>query len=249
MQAYWTLTRRELAAFFCSITGYVIISASAFLIGAGFIQMIVQLGSRSTEAPITELFYQTMWFWVIVLLATPIITMRLFALEKFSGTYETLMTTPVSDMAVVAAKFSSALIFYAVLWLPLFGCTFVLKHFSGDAPLNDPGALACTYLGILLMGCMFVSLGCFASALTRSQTTAAMIALLFAISLFLLSFLSEKVPGANWGEQVISCFALRDQMTDFVRGVADTRAIVLYISITFFFLFLTLRVIESRRWK
>lgn len=249
MQAYWTLTRRELAAFFCSITGYVIIAAAAFLIGLSFYQLIDGLGNRPMPMPITELFYQTFGFWAIVLMATPIITMRLFALEKFSGTYETLMTTPASDTAIVAAKFTSALIFYAVLWLPLLGCIFVLKHFSGGAPLNDPGALGSTFLGIVLMGCMFVSLGCFASALTRSQTTAAMIALLFAISLFLLSFLAEKVPGANWGEQVLSCFALRDQMTDFVRGIADTRAVVLYVSVTFFFLFLTLRVIESRRWK
>lgn len=249
MQAYWTLTRRELAAFFCSITGYVIIAAAAFITGLGFVQLIVALGNDPTPMPITELFYQTFGFWVIVLLATPVITMRLFALEKFSGTYETLMTTPVSDVAIVAAKFSSALILYAVLWLPLLGCIFVLKHFSGDAPLNDPGALGSTFLGIVLMGCMFVSLGCFASSLTRSQTTAAMIALLFAISLFLLSFLAEKVPAADWGAQVLSCFALRDQMTDFVRGVADTRAIVLYLSVTFLFLFLTLRVIESRRWK
>lgn len=249
MQAYWTLTRRELASFFCSITGYVIIAAAAFLIGLSFVQLVVALGTDPTPMPITELFYQTFGFWVILLLATPVITMRLFALEKFSGTYETLMTTPVSDAAIVAAKFTAALVFYAVLWLPLLGCIFVLKHFSGQPLLNDPGALASTFLGILLLGCMFISLGCFASALTRSQTTAAMICLAFAISVFLLSFLAEKVPGLDWKAQLLSWFALRDQMTDFVRGVADTRAIVFYLTVAFFFLFLTLRVVESRRWK
>lgn len=249
MQAYWTLTRRELAGFFCSITGYVIIAGSAFLMGLSFLQMIFVIGTRPTEIPITDLFHQTLWFWIIVILPIPVITMRLFALEKFSGTYETLMTTPVSDISVVAAKFTAALIFYAVMWLPLLGCIFVLRYLSGQPLLNDPGALGSTYLGILLLGCMFVSLGCFASSLTRSQTTAAMITLLLTVSLFLLSFLGDKAPGPDWQSQALSCFALRDQMTDFVRGVADTRAIVLYLTMTFLFLFLTLRVVESRRWK
>jgi ABC-2 type transport system permease protein len=249
MQAYLTVTRRELSAIFCSLSGYVIIAVSAFLVGLTFYFLIDKLGTDPTEMPVTEIFYETPFFWIILLLATPVITMRLFALEKFSGTYETLMTTPVSDVAIVAAKFTSALIFYVAVWVPLFVCIFVLRHFSGDATLTDPGVLEGTFLGILLLGSVFISLGCFASSLTRSQTTAAIISLLFAISLFLLSFLGEKVPGADWRAQVLSCFALRDQMTDFVRGVADTRAIVLYLSVTFFFLFLTLRVVESRRWK
>lgn len=249
MQAFWTLTRRELAGFFFSITGYVIIAASAFLIGLSFVMLVVKLGNESTPTPITQIFYDTAWFWIILLLATPIITMRLFALEKYSGTFETLMTAPVSDVAVVAAKFTSALIFYMVLWLPLLACIFILKHFSGTAAVGDTGAIGGTFLGIFMFGCMFMALGCFASALTRSQMTAAMISLVFSVSLFLVSFLAEKAPGADWKAQVLSCFALRDQMTDFVRGVADTRAIILYLSVTFFFLFLTLRVIESRRWK
>lgn len=249
MQAYWTLTRRELAGFFLSITGYVIIAACAFLIGLSFVMLVVKLGAESTPTPVTEIFYQTACFWIILLLATPIITMRLFALEKYSGTYETLMTAPVSDTAVVAAKFSSALIFYMVLWLPLLACIFILKHFSGVAAVGDLGAIGGTFLGIFLLGCMFIALGCFASSLTRTQMTAAMISLVFGVSLFLLSFLGDKVPGTDWQAQVLSCFALRDQMNDFVRGIADTRAIVVYLSVTFFFLFLTLRVTESRRWK
>lgn len=249
MQAYWTLTRRELAGFFFSIAGYVIMAAAAFLIGLSFILLVLKLGADTTPMPITEIFYQTACFWIILLLATPIITMRLFALEKYSGTYETLMTAPVSDTAVVAAKFTSGLVFYMVLWLPLLACIFILKHFSGAAAVGDAGAIGGTFLGIFLLGCMFISLGCFASSLTRTQMTAAMISLVFGVSLFLVSFLADKVPGADWKAQVLSCFALRDQMTEFVRGIADTRAIILYLSVTFFFLFLTLRVTESRRWK
>src|SRR5207244_276495 len=105
-------------------------------------------------------------------------------------------------------------------------------------------------LGIILLGCFFLSLGCWASSLTRSQVTAAMISLVFGGSMFLLGVLADRIPvQASWQEQVLACFALFDQMHDFARGVVDSRPIVLLLSLTFFFLFLTLRVVESRRWK
>src|SRR6185295_3100694 len=100
MQAYLTLTRRELASFFVSMTGYVIIAAALFLMGLSFVVLMVKLQSESIPMPLTTLFYGTAFFWLILLLAAPVITMRLFALEKFSGTFETLMTTPVSDLQV-----------------------------------------------------------------------------------------------------------------------------------------------------
>jgi ABC-2 type transport system permease protein len=249
MQAYWTLTRRELAGFFLSFTGYVIIAAVSFLIGLVFKVLIKTLGSDPSPAPITELFYSTYLFWIILLLAIPVITMRLFALEKFSGTFETLMTTPVSDLQVVAAKFTAALVFYMIMWLPLLACILIVRHYTNDPTALDAGATGTTFLGIFLLGCLFISLGCFASALTRSQMTAAMITLAFCLSLFLLSYLADRVPAADWKSQVVSFFALPEQMHDFVRGVVDTRPVVLYLSLTLVFLFLTLRVVESRRWK
>jgi ABC-2 type transport system permease protein len=249
MRIYWTLARRELAGFFFSITGYVIIAAAAFLLGFSFVLLLVNVGSDPQLLPVTEIFYMTPFFWIILLLAVPVITMRLFALEKFSGTYETLMTTPVGDLQVVGAKFTAALLFYMVMWLPLLACIFLLQRYTGAGSVLDAGAIASTFLGIFLLGCLFISMGAFASALTRSQVTAAMISLTLGVSLFFLSFLAPRVPGADWKAQVLSCFALPDQMHDFVRGVVDTRSVVLYLSITFFFLFLTLRVVESRRWK
>jgi ABC-2 type transport system permease protein len=249
MQAWWTLTRRELAGYFCSLAGYVIIAAAMFLMGLSFVIMLVKLRGDWTSMPITEMFYITPFFWLILLLAVPVITMRLFALEKFSGTFETLMTTPVTDVQVVAAKFTAALVFYLVMWLPLLGCIFILRHYTGDTAGFDAGVVGSTFLGIFLLGCLFISLGCFASALTRSQTTAAMISVVFNVGLFLVSFLADKVPGGDWKSQALSYFGLPEQMHDFVRGVADTRPVVLFLSLTFFFLFLTLRVIESRRWK
>ena len=107
-----------------------------------------------------------------------------------------------------------------------------------------------TFLGILLLGGVFLSLGCCASALTRSQAIAAMISLVFGASVFLLGYLAGQLPAPEtWQTQVLSCFALFEQMHDFARGVVDTRPVVLLVSLTLFFLFLTLRVVESRRWK
>src|SRR5258707_8282136 len=86
MQAYWTLTRRELAGFFVSLTGYVIIAAAVFLMGLSFVVMLNNLRSEPTPEPVTQIFFATPFFWLILLLAAPVITMRLFALEKYSGT-------------------------------------------------------------------------------------------------------------------------------------------------------------------
>jgi len=249
MRAYWTLTGRELASFFFSITGYIIIAAAALLTGFGFVVLLAKMQNGATPMPVTEVFYLTPFFWMILILSVPVITMRLFALEKFSGTFETLMTTPVSDLQVVAAKFTAALIFYLALWLPLLGCLLILRRYVGDPAGFATGSIVGTFVGILLLGYLFISVGTLASALTRSQMVAAMISLVFCVGLFFLNFLTEKVPAADWQSQVLSCFALLDQMHDFTRGVVDTRPMIFCASISFFFLFLTLRILESRRWK
>jgi gliding motility-associated transport system permease protein len=250
MRIYCTLARRELAAFFCSLTGYVIIAAVTLLTGLSFVMLMRNLGTDPFSMPVTELFFNSFLFWVIVILATPIITMRLFALEKATGTYETLMTTPVTDFVVVAAKFTTAVIFYMVMWLPTLASLFIVRHFTNQTGALDAGTLWGMYLGIFLSGCLFLSLGCFASALTRSQVVAAMISLAAGVILFILAFLTQVVPAVEqWQTQVLLYFDLFKQMEDFTRGVVDTRTVIFYVSLTFFFLFLTLRVVESRRWK
>jgi ABC-2 type transport system permease protein len=251
MRIFWTLLRRELAAYFCSITGYVIIAAVTLLIGLSFVVLMTKLGTDPSPMPVTEMFYLTFYFWLILLLAAPVITMRLFALEKYTGTFETLMTTPVSDLQVVAAKFTTAVVFYTVMWLPMIACLFLVRHFTNQPGTLDAGTICGMYLGVFLVGCLFLSLGCFASAISRSQMAAAMISFVFGVSLFSLAYLAKgMVPvTGQWQSQMLSYFGLFDQMDDFSRGVVDTRAVIFYVSLTFFFLFLTLRVVESRRWK
>jgi len=250
MKIFCTLMRRELAAFFLSITGYVVIAAVTFLIGSSFVMLIRNLGSNPFSMPVTELFFNSMLFWVVVILVTPVITMRLFALEKASGTYETLMTTPVRDLQVVAAKFTAALIFYMVMWLPTLACLFIVAHFTNQTNALDAGMVGGMYLGIFLSGCLFLAIGCFTSSLTRSQVVAAMISLAAGVFLLIVAYLAQVIPATEqWPAQLLLYFNLFKQMDDFTRGVVDTRTVIFYVSLTLFFLFLTLRVVESRRWK
>lgn len=250
MHTFLTLARRELASYFLSVTGYVVIAAATFLVGLSFVVLLDKLGNQPSPMPVTEMFYRTYFFWLILLLAAPVITMRLFALEKFSGTFETLMTTPVRDLTVVLAKFAAAFGFYLVMWLPMLGCVLVVQRFANQPVMLDAGTLGGMYLGVALIGGLFLSLGCFASAITRNQMVAAMVTLVLGVSLFALGFLSEQIPViGSWPAQILSYFAVFDQMHDFARGVVDTRAVVFYLSLTCFLLFLTLRAIESRRWR
>jgi ABC-2 type transport system permease protein len=107
------------------------------------------------------------------------------------------------------------------------------------------------FLGIFLVGSLFLAIGCFASTLTRSQMAAAMIAFVAGVTLFSLGFLAKAIPpGApQWQLQTLAYFNLFDQLDDFARGVVETRSVIFYLSVTALLLFLTLRAVESRRWR
>jgi ABC-2 type transport system permease protein len=249
MQVYWTLTRRELGTFFYSWIGYVVIAGAVFLMGFSFYMLMNKLQGEPISMPITEVFLN-FCFWLILLFSAPVITMRLFALEKFSGTFETLMTAPVGDVAVVLAKFTAALVFFMVMWLPLLGCVLIVRYFTHGSNLVEAGALGGTFLGIFMLGCLYMAIGCFASAMTRNQIVAAMISFAIGGALFLLSFLTDQLAlEKTWMARVLDCACVWRQMQEFARGVVDTRTIVFYVTTTIFFLFLTCRVIESRRWN
>lgn len=250
MRAYWTLVRRELGSHFYSWTGYVIIAAVVFLIGYSFASMLKGLNGQATPVPVTQLFYQSLYFWQIVLIVSPVLTMRSFALEKSSGTYETLMTTPVSEAQVVLAKFSGALLFYLIMWLPLLLCLFIVRSYSSGTAALDAGAVGATFFGIFLVGALYVALGLFASVITRSQIVAAMVAMGLGLSLFMLSFLGAAFSAQpGWEADLVAYVNLGEHMGDFAQGVVDSRPVVFYVTTTVVFLILTWKVAESRRWK
>jgi ABC-2 type transport system permease protein len=249
MQAYVTLIRRELGSFFHSWIGYVVIAGAMFLMGLSFVALLDKLQMEPTPMPLTEIFMDGC-FWFIVLFSAPVIAMRLFALEKFSGTFETLMTTPVSDWQVVLAKFTAAIIFYMLMWLPLLGCVLALRYFARGSNVLDPGTLGSTFLGIFLTGCLYMAAGCFASALTRNQIVAAMISFAICLAFFLAGYMAGPMDlQKTWAAQALSSINVMGQMKDFARGVVDTRSVVFCLTSSLFFLFLSWRVIESRRWR
>ena len=250
MLAYWTLVRREVGGHFISWTGYVVMGSMLFLVGLSFAGMLQALNGEPVLVPVTEMFYETYSFWLIVLVASPLITMRCFAQEKYSGTFETLMTAPVSDAQVILAKFSGAWLFYLLMWIPMLVCILIVRYYAEDPSPFDLGALLSTFAGILLIGALYLSVGCLASALTRSQIIAAMICLVVGVSLFLLSFLHYALPlQSGWQARVLAHICSLEHMKAFARGTVDTRQVVYYLSLTAFFLFLTLKVVGSRRWK
>jgi len=250
MQAFLTLVRREIGGYFTSFTGYTVLAVVLLLIGLSFYQIVETLNGTPTALPVTELYYQSVFFWLILLLAAPVITMRTFAREKDSGTFETLMTAPVSDQQVVGSKFIGSMIFYVMIWLPLLACTLVLRSFGGAEASFDFGLLASTGFGIVLIGCVYISMGVFASSLTKSQVTAAMVSFALGVGLFMVSFLGGNFSEADTAlGQAIRVINLKVYMQDFAAGIVDTRPVIFCLSLTTLFLFLTLRVVESRRWK
>ena len=250
MNVFRALVRRELSAFFQGPTGFIIIAAVMFLIGLGFIVVLSGLNGEATPMPVTQVFYGTYFFWVILLLIAPVITMRSFAMERASGTYETLMTAPIGDWQVVVSKFTGALIFYMILWLPLMACSIVVRLYVGESAVLGFGTMLTSALGILLVGSLYMSIGCFASALTRNQAVAAVSGFALGAALFFTGFFSYFAGDrTDWLSQLARHISLANHMESFTRGAIDLGSIVFFLSLTGLFLYLTHKVVESRRWK
>jgi ABC-2 type transport system permease protein len=242
------LTKRELEAYFFSPLAYTILVVFLIIQGIVFWMILNALNHPVLQANINAIQFflgGSFFFWFTLVVICPIITMRLFSEEKRSGTIEVLMTAPVSDLEVVLSKFFASLIYYMVLWIPTgLYVVFIKQH----QPALDLGPVFTGYLGVFLLGAFFLSIGCLASSLTRNQVIAA--ALSFGFLLFLLSagFLSYFLR--EWGiSDLLGYISISDNLSEFTRGVLDTRWIVLYVTGIVFNLFITLRVVESMRWR
>ncbi len=250
MSVFLTLVRREFGVAFNSLTGYVVVAITLLLTGFSLVKICTALVNLPDDRPVIETFYQSAYFWVILLVVSPVITMRTFAAEKSSGTYEALMTAPVGDTQVVLAKFTGALLFYGFTWLPLLAVLAVLRHVTGQAVFLEPGVTAVTFTGVMLVGALFMAMGCFASSLTRSQVIAAMTSFLLGVGIWAAGLrpAMDNPAEGMWG-RVFDHLSLVRHMEDFSRGVLDSRHLVFYLTGTALFVFLTQRVVESRRWK
>jgi len=237
---------RELRAYFFSPLAYAVLTF--FLLINGFVfWLIVSFLSnpRSPGGAPAELFFgQTVFFWLVLLLITPAVTMRLLAEERRSGTIEVLMTAPVTETQVVLGKYFAALVFYAFLWLP----TLIYIGFLARYSTVDWGPIGSSFLGILAIGAVFLAVGVFASSVSRNQVVAASLA--FAILILLFSFgLLENLFNQPWLKQAFSYLDVWSHMDDFSKGIVNTRRLVYCVSLSAFFLFLSARSLETNKWR
>jgi ABC-type transport system involved in multi-copper enzyme maturation permease subunit len=327
-----SLFRRELSAYFLSPIAYVVLVVFLLMTGLLFNQTLDLLtagGAKGVEYPLQKLLGDQT-FWLVFLFIPPLLTMRLFAEERSTGTLEMLMTAPVKDWQVVLSKYFACFAFYIVLWLPtlaylpmllnlerpqfhwivtpfsitllagfgamllalllalprvgtgtrLFNLILFLGgalafgvgawgHYHGfrietlklDVPADeefllvmpaqiDPWPVLSSYLGLVLAGAMFLAIGLLVSSLVRSQMVAALVSLVLCLLFIVGRFLWPDIDSGTLTGQVLSFFTVpRHFYRDFTRGVVDTRNVVLYGSVAVFCLFLTVRSLESRRWR
>jgi ABC-2 type transport system permease protein len=255
MRPLLALIRREFTGYFLSPVGYVTLFFFLVATGvlfAGGVTDLTRTGSQGVEYPFSALFGQPA-FWVVFAFIPPLLTMRLLAEERGTGTLETLLTAPIRDWQVVAGKFIGAVLFYLVLLLPTAAYLPVLLDFDWSARTFgiDPAYAWVSYLGLLLAGMMFLAVGLFVSSLVKNQLVAAMISLglslLFIVPEFVLPLLVDL------GDRVVQAgrfLSVPDHFRgDFTRGVIDTRHVLLYLSVTACCLFLTVRSLEARRLR
>jgi len=176
--------------------------------------------------------------------------MRVFSEEFRMGTLETLTTAPVTDWQIVLSKFCGVMFFYCILWAPSFLSFAAFQYITGHSAANASGAFLSTFLLLFLMGLFFCSIGCFASALTKDQIIAATISfsliLMFVFLPFLPLVMNISAPAIR---EIFSYFSPAEHMQDFSKGLIDTRPFVWYLSMTSLVIFLTLQVLQYRKWK
>jgi ABC-2 type transport system permease protein len=246
MKALIAIIRRELIAYFSSPLAYIVIAAFLLLQGGLFALIVGYLSQPGqTSMSILQAFFGgTIFFWFFLVVA-PLITMRLVAEERRSGTIEVLLTSPVTEGQVIIGKFLAAWAFYLMLWIP----TVVYVIMVTSQAAIDWGAVASSYLGVALFGALFVSLGLFASTLSRNQIVAAVIAFTGLILLFGLPLLRGLLVSSSGLVAVIDHADLWQHMADFAKGIVDTRHVVYELSLTGLFLFLSSKSLELAKWR
>ena len=246
MRKTWAIIRRELIAYFSSPLAYIVMTAFLLMQGYIFYLIVSFLNNPQTPAmtPLRLFFGGTIFFWLFLLFVVPVITMRLLAEERRSGTLEVLLTAPVSEAQVVAGKFVAALLVYVALWLPTLLYVVVLKRNSEV----DLGPVLAGYIGVLLLGFLFLSVGTLASTLTNNQLIAAIIAFAAIVVLFSIG-LVEQLLSASFLKDALAYMNLWTQMDDFAKGIVDTRHIVYQISVGLLFLFLATKSLEVKKWR
>lgn len=249
------IAQKELRAYFASPIAYIVMGFFALLFGwfyVGILDWFVRQGMQMGQfgmGPQSVNVNQQMIrplllnMTVVFLFLLPLITMRTYAEEKRSGTIELLLTSPLTDAQIVIGKFLGAMALYAAmlaLTLIHFGLLFVF-----GSPEWKP--LATAYLGLLLFGGCFISIGLFVSSLTKNQIVAGAATFGVFLLLWVVDWIGQSLGPT--GEAVLKYLSMTDHLDDFVKGVIDTKHLVYYLSFIAFGLFLTLRSVDTERWR
>ena len=248
---------RELKSYFSSLIAYVVIVMFLLITGYFFYNLLATFSVISFQAQVNPMLakqYQLLNInetvvrplfgniSIIMLLMTPLLTMRLISEEKKSGTMELLLTFPVKDIDVVLGKYLACLAVFLVMIL-LTATYPILLLVLGEPEIMP---MITGYLGLVLLGAAFISLGIFTSSLTENQIVAASMS--FGI-LFFFWLISYSVPFVSpaFG-QILSYLSINEHIASLAKGVLDTEDIIYYLCFIVLFLFLTLRSLESKRW-
>ncbi|MBX3198499.1 MAG: ABC transporter permease [Labilithrix sp.] len=248
MRSFWPIYKRELFAFFVTPLAWVLITVFLLVQGMHFFLLVDHFASAgqqiSDQTPLQAFFGNTVLLYLVLFLLVPPMTMRLFAEERRSGTIESLMTAPVSSVGVVLAKYAAVVTTYLAMWIPTVLYLVILRQ-TGDIDWN---VAASAYLGVLLVGAGYLSLGLLMSAITKSQFLALVLTATVILALFILGVGEFVTREGTVMHDVCSHVSVWAHMNDFASGVVDSRRLVFYGSLVVLPLFVTVRAVDAWRW-
>jgi len=247
---------KELRSYFVSPVVYVVGAVFLLIFGVMSYLAVVNAGTQAVrmmqiqgaaaQLNLNDLVFRPTFYStaIVILLVLPILTMRLFAEERKLRTFELLMTSPIRLNEVVIGKFLGV----CLIFLGMLALTGIVPLILSGYSSFDWRPVLTGYLGLALMGALFLATGLFASALTENQIVAAFLSFGLLILVWLLGALGS-VLGDNPMGNTISYLSFIEHYDRLVRGLVDTKDLIYYLSGTVLMLFLAHRVVESQRWK
>ncbi len=228
--------KKELRSFFDSPIAYIVITIFLLISGWFFFSNLFLVNQASLRNLFNTIPFIFMFF-------IPAVTMRLICEEKRSGTIEILLTLPVKDYEIILGKFLAGLILIFVAVILTLVYTFTLFGLGN----LDSGSVVAGYIGLIFLGATYLSIGVFTSSLTQNQIVAFITSFVIIFALYMLDKVLVFVPGflASFFEYL----SVDYHFSNISRGVIDSRDVIYYLSLIFFFLFLAVRALESRKWR
>ncbi len=229
--------RREVRAYFTSPIAYIFIAAFYLYTGNYFVNYNMAYGS-------TDLSYAFSSAFVIMMILLPLLTMRLMSEEKKQRTDQCLLTAPVSLGGIVAGKFFAAVCVFLCAMAIYVPYVIVLYTIAGSV---EWAAIIGTMIALLLLGASFISIGIFVSSLTESQVVAAILSFAIIMFFYMLDMLAGMVSNETVSNIMVS-LGFYSRYNEFTTGIFDLSSVIYFLSTIFVFNFLTVRVLEKRRW-